>query len=495
MGIPTGAKVLMFVRPKVDFSAITFALFKAGFVPIFIDPGMGRQNLLAAIKQIKPDALIAEQEVHLAGLIFRSAFKTIRWKITLGGLAWGEMQKVSNWRDEVKEVPTVLENVNAEDHAAILFTSGGTGIPKGVLYTHRIFNRQTEMLQKIFDLQPGQVDIPGFPLFSLFTIAMGMTSAIPFMDPSKPAKADPRALVENINDHQATFVAGSPAIWERVADYCVKKNIKLPSVKHLVMFGAPVRFELHQKFQQILSNGQTFTPYGATECLPVSNISGADVLENGLEKMTQGKGTCIGRPVPGVEVKIIGITEEAIDNASDAEFITTPFQIGEIAVYGETVTPMYVDMPQKTAEAKMRDERGGLWHRMGDIGYFDGEGQLWFCGRKSHRVESAGELLSSVQCEAIYNQHPAIKRSALIAYGNGSEIKPAIVIEHKDGRLLNQQEKAHLFKELKEMGASFPHTQKIETFFQKKSFPVDVRHNIKIDRLRLSREANEGRLS
>ena len=218
--------------------------------------------------------------------------------------------------------------------AAILFTSGGTGRPKGVVYTHKIYTEQTRLLQELFNLTDSEIDLPCFPLFSLFTLCMGMTSCIPDMNPSQPAKADPQQLIQNIMDNKVTFMAGSPAIWEALGKYCEKNKITLPSVKYLVMFGAPVRNKLHKRFSKILPNGTTYTPYGATESLPVANISGKIILEQTAALTEQGKGTCVGVPVPGVEVSIIEISDDIIENISKAK-ILKPYEIGEIIVKGD----------------------------------------------------------------------------------------------------------------------------------------------------------------
>lgn len=491
MGLKPGDKTLLFLRPSLDFSAMTFALFKLGVVPVFIDPGMGRKNLLKCIAESSPVALIAEKEVHLISLFFRSTFKSIKYKVTNGKVALGKMKTLASMKKEKKQTftPKIFDK---DDTAAILFTSGGTGTPKGVVYTHSIFDKQTMLLKELYQLTPNDIDMPGFPLFSLFTIAMGMTSCIPDMDPSKPGKCDPKKLYQNIVDQRPTFVAGSPAIWERLADYCIKHNLILPSIKYLVMFGAPVSVSIHKKFKALLTNGTTYTPYGATEALPVSNISGDFILKNTAHLSENGKGTCIGFVAPETEVKIIEITDDIIENFKDIKTLP-PEMIGEIIVKGPTVTKEYLDLPDKTREAKIyekqgKDEQVTIWHRMGDLGFFDDEKRLWFVGRKAHRVMTKYGMMTPIPCEAIFNKHPAVKRSALVGLGRPGKQQPAIVIERKDGQYLSGKERSIFESELLSMARKNPLTESISRIYLSRHFPVDVRHNIKIDRTKLKEE-------
>lgn len=485
LGLQKGDKTLLFLRPSLDFSAMTFALFKLGVVPVFIDPGMGRENLLRCIKECSPVGLIAEKEVHYIRMLFRKTFKSVRFNVTNGKRRWGKMVTISRMKEEKTQT---FKSVyfSPEDQAAILFTSGGTGTPKGVVYSHQIFDQQTRILKDLYNLTPNDIDLPGFPLFSLFTIAMGMTSCIPDMDPSKPGQCDPKKLYQNIIDNQPTFIAGSPAIWERVADYCSQNSLTLPSVKYLVMFGAPVSTLIHKKFKALLPNGTTYTPYGATEALPVSNISGEFILKNTALLSENGKGTCIGKAVPGCEIKIIKITDAVIDKLSDATILSTN-EVGEIIVKGPTVTSEYLHLPEKTREAKIYDG-SDIWHRMGDMGFFDESNNLWFLGRKAHRVETRDGMMTPISCEAIFNKHPAVKRSALVGLGTPGKQIPAIVIERKDSQFLSGKERSIFESELFSIAKKFPHTAGIQKIFLSKHFPVDVRHNIKIDRTKLKEE-------
>lgn len=479
--IKKGERVLLFVKPCKDFSALVFSLFKIGAVPVLIDPGMGVKNLLNAVEQVKADVLIGIPKVHLIRRLFKSRFKNIKLFLTTGKVSIFTPSLINKAKNEI----FIFESLNMQpnDPAAILFTSGGTGIPKGVIYTHEIFINQTKMLQEEFALTEDDVDIPGFPLFALFTLAMGMTSCIPDMDPSKPSKANPEKIIKNIMDHGATFVAGSPAIWENIADYCLENRLTLPSINFLVMFGAPISIDLHNKFKKILVDGTTFTPYGATECLPVSNISGKEVLSETSELSLQGKGTCVGLPFPGVKIKIIKSTDNIIDDINDCLFLN-PYEVGEIIVQSKTVTPAYFEMPEKTLEAKIKDETG-LWHRMGDVGYLDDKGRLWFCGRKTHAITINDETHYSIPVESIFNQHPKVKKTALIKNHN----RLGLVIERFDKKInLSKPEKESLKNELLFLGAKYNHTENINHFFLSKKLPVDIRHNIKIDRLKLTEE-------
>ena len=496
-GVKKGTKVLLFVRPSLEFPVIAYALFKIGAVAILIDPGMGRKNLFKCIEEVEPKVLIAVPEVFLGKKIFPKVFRSIECFVILDqsnsfktGLAKLLNPNALNFV-EIEETGKPLnytEKMGADDLAAIVFTSGGTGRPKGVEYTHAIYEHQVDLLKKTYSLTTDDIDLPAFPLFALFTLAMGMTVVIPDMDPTKPAKACPEKLVSHIKNHGVTFAGGSPAIWEKVGHFCKDKRTTLQSLKSLMMFGAPVSAHIHEDFEQVLPNGTTYTPYGATECLPVATISGTELLANKLaEKSKQGHGTCVGKPADKTEVKIIAPVEGIIPTMSDAK-IQSEGEIGEIIVRGPQATSRYYKLADKTALAKISDGES-FWHRMGDLGYKDAQGRLWFCGRMVHSFEFANERLYSVPTESHFNNHPDVKRSALINFGSSSSAKPGLVIEPKYKKLSES-----LKQDLIEISKKAGYDKKIGAFFVHDSFPVDIRHNIKIDRAKLASEARQGNL-
>jgi acyl-CoA synthetase (AMP-forming)/AMP-acid ligase II len=483
LGVKPGHKVLFFVKPNLDFCAITFALFRLGATTVFIDPGMPKKNFFKCIEELNPDVLVGIPKVHILAHIFPKAFGSISLFITTAP-SNGLLRAKSLYQGlEIMDKNFDIYQAKKTDLAAILFTSGGTGQAKGVEYTHDIFIGQTHMLQKEFNLTHEDIDIPGFPLFSFFTLAMGMTTCIPDMDASKPAKCDPAILYKNIIDNKATFVAGSPAIWERLAYYCRDNNLRIPYVKYLVMFGAPVRSEIHQVFNDALEVGTTYTPYGATECLPIANISGDFILKNTQELSDNGMGICVGKLLDGVSIKIIKPSDTPIHNLSDAEELGAG-EIGEIIVTSPNVTKAYYMNFDKTKASKIYDE-DTTWHRMGDMGYLKDD-VLWFCGRQKHVVNIQEKTFYPVNVESIFNTLPEVKRSALVAHKKKGV--PALIIQTYPGAKVDKEK---LVSTLSIHAKKFNLTKDIELFYFKKDFPVDIRHNIKIDRTLLELEISE----
>ena len=488
-GLRRGMRTLVMVRPGFDFIALAFAMFKVGAVPVMIDPGMGVARLLDCVRSVELEAFIGIPLAHVMRVLKRRAFRGVKHVITVGRrYAWGgaSLHKLARRASDQFD----MEPTEADETAAILFTSGSTGPAKGVVYEHGMFDAQVRMIQERYDMQPGEIDLPAFPLFALFSTAMGMTSVIPDMDPSRPAEVNPERIIEPILDHDVTTTFGSPALWRRVSDFCLEHDIKLPSLKRVLMAGAPVPWSLIARMRQVLEGeADVHTPYGATECLPVASICGERVLADCAERSKTGAGTCVGHRLPDMDVRLIDITDAPLARWTESLAVENG-QIGEIVVAGPVATKAYFNLPKATEAAKIYDG-DKVWHRMGDVGYRDALGQLWFCGRKAHRVETAQGVMFPIPCEAIFNEHPSIMRSALVGIGDRPRQEPVMVVELEPGTKLEGHEEASLKAELLELAASCEHTRPIRHVLIHEGFPVDIRHNIKIDREILAHWAAE----
>ena len=382
----------------------------------------------------------------------------------------------------------VPASTTADETAAILFTSGSTGVPKGAVYTHGNFSAQVEMIRETYGIEPGEIDMPTFPLFALFDPALGMSAIIPDMDATRPARVRPENVIEPIFRHGVTNMFGSPALIDRVGRYGEAHGVKLPSLERAISAGAPMPTRVLERFSKMLSpEAQIFTPYGATESLPVCSIGSAEVLAETREKTDRGAGVCVGRPVTGMTVEVIRILDEPIEAWSEALRVP-PGEVGEIAVKGPVVTRSYFNREAATELAKISVPGSAeFYHRMGDLGYIDDEGRLWFCGRKSHRVVTRNETHYTIPCEGVFNAHPKVYRSALVGAKVHDEIEPVLVVELEAGARASSA----LRRELLELGAAQPHTKRIQTLLFHESLPVDIRHNSKIFREKLARWATE----
>jgi acyl-coenzyme A synthetase/AMP-(fatty) acid ligase len=484
IGIRRGVRTVLMVPPGLDFFVLTFALFKAGAIVVLIDPGMGLKGLGICLKEAEPEAFIGVPKAHVARILFRWARETTRICVTAGPrLGWGGVTL-----DHLRRVggtlpPFTMAATQAAETAAILFTSGSTGVAKGAVYTHGIFAAQVEMLRRTYGIEPGEVDLPTFPLFGLFAPALGMTAVLPQMDPTHPASVDPVKILDAIRHFGVTNLFGSPALIRRVGAYGAEHGIKLPTLRRVISAGAPVPAAALERFATMLSAGvQVHTPYGATESLPVSSIGSDEVLGETRFKTVEGAGVCVGRPVEGMRVRVIRISDEPVPLWSD-ELILPAGSVGEIVVQGPVVTRSYYNRAESTVLAKISDSTGGFWHRMGDLGYFDEKGRLWFCGRKSQRVTTREQTFFTVACEGVFNAHPAVARSALVGVRRDGEMQPVLYVERDPQSRISDEE---LRGELLALGAARPHTRAISTILFHKSFPVDIRHNAKIFREKLA---------
>lgn len=484
-GIPAGTRLVLLVKPGIDFISLVFALFKAGMVIVLIDPGMGRRNLVRCLAESQPEGFVALPIAHAVRVLLRRRFRSARHNITVGRRwFWG-----GRTLEQLRATPVesfVPAHTTATDDAAIIFTTGSTGPPKGVLYSHGNFDRQVDEIRDFYQIQPGEIDLPGFPLFALFNAAMEVTTVVPAMDFTRPAAADPRNILEAARDWKVTQAFGSPALWNVVGRYCEQHNVRIPTLRRVLSAGAPVPPHVLGRMRQTIPpDGDVHTPYGATEALPVASIAAREVLGETASLSREGAGTCVGRRFPGIQWKVIRINDDPIPELAAAEELP-PREIGELIVCGPVVTSRYVTRCEANALHKIRDG-DGLWHRMGDVGYLDEQDRFWFCGRKGHRVLTASGPMYTIPCEAIFQQHERVYRAALVGVGPRGSQRPVIVVElWPEHRVQSRRDRETLLRELLELAQRYPHTAAIRDMLIHRAMPVDIRHNAKIFREKLA---------
>lgn len=490
-GIVRGTRAALMVRPSPELFLLMFAMFKAGVVPVLIDPGINRRALKQCLDEAAPTAFIGIPLAHAARVVLGWARRSCRINLTVGRRWFWGGHTLDGLIAQSAGEDFTLADTAPDEVAAILFTSGSTGVPKGVVYRHRHFVAQVEMLGQMLGIEPGGVDLPTFPPFALFDPALGITSVIPAMDPTRPAQADPRKLIDAIRRFGVTQMFGSPALLDTLSRYGEAHDVRLATLRRVMSAGAPVPPAVVARMAAMLpEDANIWTPYGATECLPVALIEGRE-LRATRAATEAGAGTCVGRPVAPNDVRIIRIVDEPIAQWRD-ELLAAPGDVGEIVVAGPTATDEYFNRPEATAQAKIRetlaDGSSRILHRMGDLGWIDEGGRLWFCGRKSQRVEAADGPLYTEQVEPVFNTHTAVRRSALVGVGEKGAQMPVLCVELEPGTPEAARERIEA--ELLNLGQRHPHTARVQRLLFHPGFPVDIRHNAKIGREALARWAS-----
>ncbi len=537
MGVGPGKRIALLVKPSVEFVTLVFALLRTGATMVLVDAGLGRKNIVRCLASTEPDGFVAIPLGHALRVVKRKQFAKAKLNVTVGQRwFWGgeTLASVKRLGESATRIPqSAIAHTTVSDPAAIVFTSGSTGPPKGVLYTHETFVTQCAMIQAEYDIRPGDIDLACFPLFGLFNVACGVTTVLPDMDFSRPASCDPKKILAAANQWKVTQAFASPAVWDRVSRYCESTGERIPTLKKILSCGAPVPAKvLRRTLACVHPDAQMHTPYGATEALPIATIEAQEILGETAAKTDAGAGVCVGKKFgtrdggrgtrgnaegglriadsmdgePSTVVgggdfdwRVIRITDTPIATIDETEELPTG-EIGELIVRGPQVSSSYHFAHDPTASiaswsvhnvvAKIHDG-DTIWHRMGDVGYFDAEGRFWYCGRKSQRVVTSNGTLYTECVEGRVNSHPYVRRSALTAVGPSPNAAPCVFFEaDTDAYERLEQDQVHvddLCLQVESHIASVLSPHRLAgVWAPPQGLPTDIRHNSKIRREELA---------
>ena len=497
LGAGPESRLVMAVRPGLDFLSIAFGLFRSRATAVLIDPGMGRKNVVACLAEANVDGVVGIPLAQAMRRLKRAAFPNATVNVCVGrglpgfGVAYERLLAAG------RKSQTPIAATRATDAAAIIFTSGSTGPPKGVCYEHGMFDAQWQLIRDEYDIEPGTCDVACFPLFGLFNVAMGVTTIWPRIDFANPATADSETLADAFaaaaqsdeGEPRPVQSFASPAIWKTLADDATGKRVLPPTLTQALSAGAPVPPRTLAAIRKTMpGDGRFHTPYGATESLPACTIESREVLQETAAATAGGQGTCVGRPFRGVDVRVIRRPTRTVADILETEEASVG-EIGEILVRSPAVTREYFNRPEATAATKIADG-DRWWHRIGDVGYFDEQGRLWFCGRISHIVPTPEGPLYPVCLEPLFNADPFVERTALVGFEHlDRRVTPVLVCELARGSRFRIGDRENVARQVLRTAGGHADARRIRhVVVQTQPLPVDARHNAKIRREQIAAE-------
>jgi acyl-CoA synthetase (AMP-forming)/AMP-acid ligase II len=365
---------------------------------------------------------------------------------------------------------TLPEGPPPEDLAAVVFTSGSTGPAKGVRYRHHQIARTCALLRQHYALNEADVLVAAFAPWAILGPALGIASVIPDMDVTAPASLRADALAEAVKQAGGTVLWASPAALTSVVRSATP-GMTLPTLRLVLGAGAPVPAQLLESLAPLFPNAQLRTPYGMTEALPVSDVTIEEIRAAGL-----GPGVLVGRPVPGVQIQI----DPLVPGGS----------LGEICVQAPHMRDGYDRLWGINAAASSPQ----TWHRTGDVGVLEpheqSPGRLWVAGRRAHVVWTMNGPVGPVPIEQRVQTLPWVEWAAVVGVGPvGTQQVVVIVVPQESARRAVRglrpwvgAARSSQVRECVRPDLGLP----IAAVLQRRSFPVDVRHQAKIDRTLLA---------
>lgn len=369
-GFKKGDHVLVLHPITIELYEILLSCFHAGLVVILVDPAKGSDFIKKCLAWLPPKAFIGSPKAQLLRLKYRG----IRNAFSTGP----RLPFTRPWKPaKASEAPTMVE---PDSPALITFTSGSTGTPKGIVRSHGFLLAQDRTLGPSLNLQPGQTDLVTLPVFLLSNLAHGVTSVIADTDLTKPGFPDVTKILTQVNAYKITRCTASPAFFKKMPDEF------FTSLVEIYTGGAPVFPCLLSRFPK-----KFHAVYGSSEAEPISHFHGSDLSPEIREIIAQGGGLPAGKPVDQISLRII-----------DDEILVTGAHVlkGYLDGRGDSTTKVEID--------------GEIWHRTGDAGRIDDQGNLWLLGRHGQKWQDFYPL----QIEAAIPQTCAFYKGTLFLESN-----------------------------------------------------------------------------
>ncbi|WP_280268304.1 fatty acid CoA ligase family protein [Nocardia wallacei] len=484
-GVGHGTRTIVLVTPGPELYAVLYGLFKIGAVPVVIDPGMGLRKMLRCLQAADAEAFVGVPQAQAVRLVFRPYFRKVRVAVTVGSRWFWCGPTLADWgRKPVAPVPDRAPAPDT-DPLLIAYTTGSTGPAKAVVLTHGNISAMIDQVDAARErIAPGTSLITA-PVAGILELLLGSRCVLPPLIPSQVGSTDPAHVVDAVNRFGVRTMFASPAVLIPLLRHVEAEQVELPTLQSIYSGGAPVPDWCIAGLRRVLpEQARVYAGYGATEALPMSTVESRELLGGLVERAHRGAGVCVGRPALDVRARIVAITDDPLPTWSDViareADLAVSRGIGELVVSGPNVSTRYF-WPESANVAGKIDDDGVIWHRTGDLAWIDEQDRIWFCGRKSQRLETLEGPLFTVQIEQVFNTIGGVARTALVGVGPRGAQRAVLCVELEPGA-----DRAAVEVELRSRRGEFDVTSPVTEFLFHPGFPVDIRHNAKIGREQLA---------
>ncbi len=454
-GVQKSDKVAIYLPNGPEYVYSYLACFCLGAVAVPLDYMLKTDELISCLEHSQAKVLIAEghHEVSLGRL--KEAVSSLKVLIVCGekidhALSWNEiMAKAStHWQP----IP-----INDQDPALILYTSGTSGKPKGVLLNYKHLEGSPRAMEYFVDLSDQDIKLCALPLSHIAGLIYIQNCVLFGISLVLMERFHPLEFLRNIESHRVTCFHIVPAMYTAILTLKQIEQFDLSSLRWVVVFGAPSSPEILRRFQRHCPRAQLLNGWGMTETCPPNTVTplGSRRIES------------VGKPSPHCEIKIFNEDDQEVQAG----------QVGEIVIRGWVVMEGYYKDPETTSQLK----RNG-WFHTGDLGRFDAEGFLYIVGRKKEMIKVAGQIVYAPEVEEALYKHEAVLEAAVVGIPDplrGEAVKAFVVLKEggnaseEDLRYFAREHLAH-FKvpQVVELKTSLPknRTGKIDKELLKESY-------------------------
>jgi fatty-acyl-CoA synthase len=407
-GIKPGDRVAMLMANYPVTVALLFGIWRAEATAVPLNTLYRPEELGFVLAQSAPRLLIA-----MTGFLKRDYAKEIPTILPAGVdlLFYDPETPASSDLVAAIDAVTTIQPAGPVDAerfpAVIMYTSGTTGSPKGVMLTHDNLLRAAYAGAHHQAFEDGRRAIFSLPLYHGFGLVVGLLSGIVVGGSIVPLpRFDPRAILTGIGRHRATYLMGVPTMTVAMLEIAEQESFDLSSLTAIHSAAAPTPSWVWQRIQDVFGCGEIFTSYGQTEATAtiICTQPGDD-----LEVVATTQGIIVKGGVAGIAERGGDIAEfRIVDPVSGAD--SPSGAPGEIWTRGPMNSLGYLDRPADTAALFAE----GGWLRTGDLGYFRDDGNLLLTGRIRELFKSRGELVSPKEVEEVITTHSAIREAYVI---------------------------------------------------------------------------------